>query len=211
MIRVALVDDHAMIRRGLRELFTDSGYFRVVGEAANYTQWREMADDTGYDLLVLDLHLPSGRDGMEIIRKAIEINPRARILVYSQYPEDQYGMRAFRAGAMGYLNKGAQSEDIVVAAQTVAQGNSYATPHMSTLMVESLKKPAGGEPHHNLSQREMQTMLSIATGSKLSDIASELGLSAKTIRVYRSRVKEKLGAQTNAAIAAYAVRHGLID
>ncbi|MGB7302185.1 MAG: response regulator transcription factor [Burkholderiaceae bacterium] len=210
MIRVALVDDHAMIRRGLRELFTDSGYFRVVGEAGDYAEWREMSDETGYDLLVLDLHMP-GRGGIEIIQKAVEVNPRAKILVFSQYPEDQYGMRAFRAGAMGYLNKGAPSEDIILAAQTVANGRNFATPQMSSLMVDSLKKPGACAPHEILSPREMQTMISYARGAKLADIADDLGLSTKTVSVYRGRVKEKLGVTTNAGIAAYALRHGLID
>lgn len=210
MIRVALVDDHAMIRRGLRELFTDSGYFRVVGEAGDYSGWREMTHETAYDLLVLDISMP-GRGGMDIIRKAVESNPRAKILVYSQFPEDQYGMKAFRAGAMGYLNKGAQSEDIIQAAQTVAAGRNFATPQMSSLMVESLKKPDTQEPHHALSQRESQCALLIAEGKKLSEIADQLHLSPKTVSVYRARILEKLNVKSNAEIATYAIRHGLID
>jgi DNA-binding NarL/FixJ family response regulator len=210
MIRVALVDDHAMIRRGLRELFTDSGYFRVVGEAGDYPGWREMTHETAYDLLVLDISMP-GKGGMEIIRRAVESNPRAKILVYSQFPEDQYGMKAFRAGAMGYLNKGAQSEDIIQAAQTVASGRNFATPQMSNLMVESLKKPDVDDPHHTLSQREMQTMLLMVRGKKPAEIAEELHLSPKTVSVYRSRILEKLNVKSNAEVATYAVRHGLID
>ena len=210
MIRVAIVDDHAMIRRGLRELFTDSGYFRVVGEAGDYRGWREMTHETAYDLLVLDISMP-GRGGMEIIRKAIESNPRAKILVYSQFPEDQYGMKAFRAGAMGYLNKGAQSEDIIQAAQTVASGRNFATQQMSNLMVESLKKPDTVDPHDTLSQREMLTMMLMVHGKKPAKIAEELHLASKTVSVYRSRILEKLNVKSNAEIAAYAVRHGLID
>ncbi len=210
MTNVALVDDHALLRRGLRELLEDTGEYTVVGEAASYSQWSSIAREASYDILVLDLNLP-GRGGTDILTAAIDQNPQARILVFSSHPEQEYGVRCLTAGAMGYLNKNAEPEEILAALKTLSAGQVHTSPELSALLVESIRNGNREEPHHALSEREMQTLLYIAKGTKRAKIAESLALSPKTISVYRSRIMQKLGLVTDAAIATYAVRHQLLD
>lgn len=169
-----------------------------------------MARKTNYDILVLDLNL-SGRNGMDILSCAIEQNAQARILIMSSHPEEQSGVKCLTAGAMGYLNKNAQPEEIRSAIQKVATGQVYASPELSALLIDSIRNGSSDQPHDALSDREMQTFLYIAKGTKRATIAKSLALSPKTISVYRSRILQKLGLVTDAAIAAYAVRHQLLD
>lgn len=210
MIRVALVDDHAMIRRGLRETLGEEVDIEIVGEAGDYTGWRELTRRLPCDVLVLDVSLP-GRNGIEIL-KLMQGDPGApRVVVLSQYPEDQYGIRALKAGAMAYLGKSCEPQELVRAVRTVASGRKYVTPEIAAALMESVIEKRPDELHQALSEREMQTMLHIARGERLSQIAAALSLSPKTVSVYRARVLEKLQLGGNAEIAAYAVRHRLID
>ena len=133
-----------------------------------------------------------------------------RVLVVSMYPEDQYAIRALRAGAFGYVNKGGDPALIVQAVRTVAQGRKYVTPEIAQMLVESLTAPVTEHPHEKLSDRELQTLVKIASGKRLSDIADELMLSPKTVSVYRARVLEKLQLSNNSELTVYAIRHGLV-
>jgi DNA-binding NarL/FixJ family response regulator len=133
-----------------------------------------------------------------------------RVLVVSMYPEDQYALRALRAGAFGYVNKGGDPQTIVQAVRTVAQGRKYVTPEIAQMLVESLTTPTTEHAHDKLSDRELQTLVMIASGKRLADIAEELTLSPKTVSVYRARVLEKLGLQNNAELTVYAIRNGLV-
>ncbi len=210
MIRVTLVDDHALIRRGLRETLCAQGDIEVVGEAGDYAQWRELFRDTPSDLLVLDLSLP-GRSGIEILN-ALRSEPDApKVVVLSQYPEDQYGIKALRAGAMAYLNKSSAPEQLLEAVRMVAAGRKFITPEIATALMESVVEERPSAPHDSLSERERQTMLLIARGEKLSQMAEKLNLSPKTVSVYRARVLEKLRVTSNAEVATYAIRQSLID
>lgn len=210
MIRVVLVDDHALIRRGLRETLTDAGGIEVVGEAGSYAEVRAVLREVRCEVVVLDLNLP-GRSGMDVLAAlAAEDNP-VRVVVLSQYPEDQYGIRALRAGALAYLDKSASPERIVEAVRTVAGGRKYLTPEVAHLLLDTVTGKSTGAAHEQLSEREMQTLLMIATGRKLSEIAQALSLSPKTVSVYRARVLEKLGVASNAELASYALRNRLIE
>ncbi|WP_418316050.1 response regulator [Piscinibacter sakaiensis] len=209
MIRVMLCDDHALIRRGIRDTLSDAPDIEVVGEAGDYGELRSLLRSASCDVLVLDINLP-GRSGLDVLHVLKEEGNPVKVLVVSMYPEDQYAIRALRAGAFGYVNKGGDPALIVSAVRTVSQGRKYVTPEIAQMLVESLTTPADQVAHEKLSDRELQTLVMIASGKRLSDIAEQLMLSPKTVSVYRARVLEKLGLTNNSEMTVYAIRHGLV-
>jgi two-component system invasion response regulator UvrY len=210
MIRVILCDDHALIRRGIRDTLADAPDMRVVGEAGDYTELRGLMRKEACDVLVLDINMP-GRNGLDVLHALKDEGSTVKVLVVSMYPEDQYAIRALKNGAYGYVNKGDDPQAIVSAVRTVSQGRKYVTPEIAQMLVDSLTSPDNVEhPHHKLSDRELQTLVMIASGKRLSDIAEELVLSPKTVSVYRARVLEKLGLANNSELTVYAIRHGLV-
>jgi two-component system invasion response regulator UvrY len=215
MIQVILCDDHALIRRGIRDTLSDAADIQVVGEAADYGELRTLLRKLGEggrapcDVLVLDINLP-GRSGLDVLHVLKDEGAPIKVLIVSMYPEDQYAIRALRAGAHGYVNKGGDPQLLVQAVRTVAQGRKYVTPEIAQMLVENLSTPATGQLHEKLSDRELQTLVMIASGKRLSDIATELVLSPKTVSVYRARVLEKLQLANNSELTVYAIRHGLV-
>lgn len=209
MIKVMLCDDHALIRRGIRDTLADAPDIQVVGEAGDYGELRALMRGAPCDVLVLDINLP-GRSGLDVMHTLKDEGSAVKVLVVSMYPEDQYAIRALRAGAYGYVNKGGDPQLIVQAVRTVAQGRKYVTPEIAQMLVESLTTPVTENAHDKLSDRELQTLVMIASGKRLSDIADELTLSPKTVSVYRARVLEKLGLQNNSELTVYAIRNGLV-
>ncbi len=209
MIRVILCDDHAVVRRGIRDTISEAVDIQVVGEAGSYPELREQLRKTGCDVLVLDLNMP-GRGGLEVLAALREEGSNVKTLVVSMYPEDQYAIRCLRAGARGYLNKAGEPAELVAAIRTVQQGRKYVTPEVAQMLVDTLSKPHDEELHASLSERELQTLQKIATGKKLSEIADELMLSPKTVSVYRARVLEKLHLANNAELTVYAIRNGIV-
>ena len=216
MIQVILCDDHALIRRGIRDTLSDAADIQVVGEAGDYGELRtlmrsltERGKGSPCDVLVLDINLP-GRSGLDVLHVLKDEGTAVRVLIVSMYPEDQYAIRALRAGAHGYVNKGGDPQLLVQAVRTVAQGRKYVTPEIAQMLVENLNTPAAGQPHEKLSDRELQTLVMIASGKRLSDIATELVLSPKTVSVYRARVLEKLQLANNSELTVYAIRNGLV-
>jgi two-component system invasion response regulator UvrY len=209
MIKVILCDDHALIRRGIRDTLADAPDIDVVGEASDYGELRTLMRDKSCDVLVLDINLP-GRSGLDVLHVLKEEGSTLRVLVVSMYPEDQYAMRALKAGASGYLNKGSDAAQIVAAVRTVSQGKKYVTPEMAQMLVENLNSPTQEDAHQKLSDRELQTLVMIASGKRLSDIAEQLLLSPKTVSVYRARVLEKLSLTNNSELTVYAIRNGLV-
>jgi len=209
MIRVLLCDDHALIRRGIRDTLAGEPGIEVVGEAGDYGELRTIMRSRPCDVLVLDINLP-GRSGLDALHALKDEGSAVRVLVLSMYPEDQYAIRALRAGAFGYVNKGGDPALIVQAVRTVAQGRKYVTPEIAQMLVESLTAPAIEQPHERLSDRELQTLVLIASGKRLSDIADDLNLSPKTVSVYRARVLEKLQLANNSELTVYAIRNGLV-
>ena len=209
MIKVILCDDHALIRRGIRDTLTDAADIEVVGEAGDYGELRGLMRGARCDVLVLDINLP-GRSGLDVLHVLKDEGSTAKVLVLSMYPEDQYAIRALRAGAYGYINKASDPQLIVQAVRTVAQGRKYVTPEIAQMLVESLTAPTHEHAHDKLSDRELQTLVMIASGKRLADIAVQLTLSPKTVSVYRARVLEKLGLQNNSELTVYAIRQGLV-
>lgn len=214
MIKVILCDDHALIRRGIRDTLSDAPDIEVVGEAGDYGELRSLmrtlAADKQCDVLVLDINMP-GRSGLDVLHVLKDEGATTRVLIVSMYPEDQYAIRALRAGAFGYVNKGGDPQLLVQAVRTVAQGRKYVTPEIAQMLVESLTAPAPEQAHQKLSDRELQTLVMIASGKRLSDIAEELMLSPKTVSVYRARVLEKLALSNNSELTVYAIRNGLVE
>jgi two-component system, NarL family, invasion response regulator UvrY len=209
VIRVLLCDDHALIRRGIRDTLSDAVDIQVVGEAGDYGELRALMRGTDGDVLVLDINLP-GRSGLDVLHALKEEGSSVKVLVVSMYPEDQYAIRALRAGAYGYVNKGGDPQQLVAAVRTVAQGRKFVTPEIAQMLVETLTAPVSENPHERLSDRELQTLTMIASGKRLSDIAEQLKLSPKTVSVYRARVLEKLGLANNSELTVYAIRNGLV-
>lgn len=209
MIRVILCDDHAMVRRGIRDTLSEAVDIQVTAEAASYAEVREAIRSHACDVLVLDINLP-GRSGLEVLSSLRETDSPIKVLMVSMFPEDQYAIRCLKAGAQGYFNKAGDPADLITAVRTVAQGRKYVTPGVAQMLVDNLSTPESTSLHACLSERELQTLLKIASGKRLSDIAEELMLSPKTVSVYRSRVLEKLKLTNNSELTVYAIRNGLV-
>ncbi len=233
MIDVVLCDDHALIRRGIRNTLSDAPDIRVVGEAVDYGDLRDLmrkltqqraqqrlqgrafnqrsapTSSAACDVLVLDINLP-GRGGLDVLQALKDEGSPVRVLVVSMYPEDQYALRVLRAGAYGYVNKSSDPQLIVEGVRTVAMGKRYVTPEIAQMLVDNLHAPVGEARHEALSNRELQVLIKLASGKRPADIALELSLSAKTVYVYRDRVKQKLNLANDTEITKYALRHGLI-
>lgn len=209
MIRVILCDDHAMIRRGIRDTLSEAVDIQVTAEASSYAEVRDAIRSHACDVLVLDINLP-GRSGLEVLQSLRETDSPIKVLIVSMFPEDQYAIRCLKAGAQGYLNKAGDPAELVTAVRTVAQGRKYVTPNVAQMLVANLSAPENLSLHASLSERELQTLLKIASGRRLSDIAEELMLSPKTVSVYRARVLEKLKLTNNSELTVYAIRNGLV-
>lgn len=209
MIRVILCDDHALIRRGIRDTISEATDIQVVGEAGDYGELRALLRDHACDVLLLDINLP-GRSGLDVLHALKEEGSTIKVLVVSMYPDDQYAIRCLKAGAFGYINKGGEPAKLIEAVRMVSLGRKYVTEQIAQMLVDSLTAPASESAHDRLSDRELQTLTMIASGKRLSDIADELSLSPKTVSVYRARVLEKLGLANNSELTVYAIRNGLV-
>ncbi|MDP3227003.1 MAG: response regulator transcription factor [Acidovorax sp.] len=209
MIHVVLCDDHAVLRRGIRDTLTEASDIKVTGEAGGYAELREVLRAAPCDILLLDLNMP-GRSGIEVLTSLRETHSAIKVLIVSMYPEDQYALRCLKAGAQGYANKAGDPIELIAAVRTVMQGRKYLTPEVAQMLADSLAQPTPEAPHTALSERELQTLVKIASGRRLSDIAEELMLSPKTVSVYRARVLEKLKLSNNAELTVYAIRNQLV-
>lgn len=209
MIKVVLCDDHAMVRRGIREALNEAVDIQVVAESGSYAEVREVLRTSPCDVLLLDLNLP-GRGGLDVLASLRESGSPIRVLIVSMFAEDQYAIRCLRAGADGYLNKGGDPADLIPAVRALASGRKYVSPEVAEMLVGNLSSPGGGTLHSTLSERELQTLIKIASGKQLSAIAEELMLSPKTVSVYRSRLLQKLKLANNAELTVYAIRNELV-
>jgi two-component system, NarL family, invasion response regulator UvrY len=209
MIRVVLCDDHALVRRGIRDTLAEADDIVVVGEAGDYGELRALLRTVSCDVLLLDIQLP-GRSGLDVLNTLKEEGSTVKVLVVSMMPEDQYAIRVLRAGAHGCVNKGGDPAQLLMAVRTVASGRKHVSAEVAHMLVENISGTQPALLHDRLSDRELQTMQMIAAGKRLSEIAEALILSPKTVSVYRARVLEKLNVQNNAELTAYAIKNGLI-
>lgn len=210
-IRVFIVDDHALVRRGLRQILQESEDIEVAGEAADYAGLVAGMRSIEFDVLVLDISMP-GKNGIDALRQLLKDKPRLKALIVSMYPEDQFALRALKAGAKGYLTKTSGTEKLVEAVRTIAAGRKFVTPEVAMALMESVGEDAAQGPRHALlSDREFQTLRLIARGRKLSEIAADMALSAKTVSVYRARLLEKMRMKNNAELTRYALENRLVE
>ena len=210
MIKVGIVDDHAIVRAGLRQFFSEQVDLRVVGEAASGREAIDLVRQDELDVLVMDLSMPeqSGMDALGMIRAKA---PDLGVLILSGYPEEHYATNLIRQGASGFLNKECEPDEIVTAIRTIATGKRYISASVADLLAQQLGKSGDGLPHEQLSEREFQVFLKLAKGVTASDIAEELSLSVKTVSTYRTRLMEKMNLNTNSDLTYYALKNRLID
>jgi len=210
MIKLLLVDDHALIRKGIKQLLEDIPDIRVIGEASSGMQAINMVREQYYDLVLLDMALPD-KHGMDVIKQIKSRQPDIKIIVLSMYPEDQYGMRAMKAGAMGYINKQSAPEKLVSAIRHVIGGKKYISEILAEQLLNNLIGESQDLMHQSLSNREYQTLCLMSSGNSLTEIAEIMSLSPKTVSVYRARMLEKMGFKNNAEAVHYAIAHHLVD
>ena len=210
MTRVLIADDHALVRDGLRQILRSASGLEVAGEASDGATTIAMIRATAADVLVLDLSMP-GRNGVELLKQIKDEKPALRILVLTMHAEQQYAVRAFKAGASGYLTKESASAELVTAVSKVAAGGVYVSLAMAERLAQSLNEPADDLPHQRLSDREFEVFRRIAAGETITQIAQALSVSAKTVSTYKTRILEKMQMPHETALVRYAMRHKLFD
>ena len=210
MINIGVVDDHSIVRSGLKQFFAQQVDLRVVGEASNGREAIDLIRTQEMDVMVMDLSMPgqSGLDALGMIRAKA---PDLGILILSGYPEEQYAMNLIRQGASGYLNKDCDPMEIVNAIRTISLGRRYITPAVADLLAKQLNRKDDAPLHEHLSEREFQVFLKLAKGEAVGDIGKSLSLSVKTVSTYRTRIMEKMSLASNSDLTYYALKNKLID
>lgn len=210
MIRVLVADDHTIVREGLKQILAKSGDLMVAGEAANGNEVLKLVRAQDWDVLVTDMSMP-GRNGIELIKLVKEARPKLPVLVLSMYGEEQYAVRAIRAGASGYLNKESASEQLVAAIRKIAAGGVHVSAAVAEALFHNVRGGEGALPHQQLSDREFQVLRLIAAGNSMGDIATALSLSPKTVSTHKTRILEKMNMSNQAELIRYAIEHRLVD
>lgn len=209
VIRVLIVDDHAIVRRGLRALLSDEYRGATFGEASDARQAVAQLRQATWDLALLDITLP-GKSGLDLLKELKAEWPKLPVLVLSGHAEDQFAVRALKAGAGGYMTKDSVQEELTRAVRKILTGGRYVSPALAERLALGLTKDLSRTPHETLSDREYEVMYRIGCGKTVTEIAGELSLSPKTISTYRTRVLEKLAVKNSAEVVQYAIRNGLV-
>lgn len=209
MVRILLADDHAVVRQGLKQILADEFSKATFGEAQNSGEVMSLVAHQEWDVVILDLSMP-GESGIEVLKSVKHDKPKMPVLILSMHPEDQYAVRALKAGAAGYLTKDSASEELVQAVQKILRGGKYVTASLAEKLAFDLESENEGPLHQTLSDREYQVMCMIASGKTVKQIAAELSLSVKTVSTYRARILEKMKMQTNAELTHYAIKNELV-
>ena len=208
MIRVLVADDHTIVREGLKQILAKSGDLAVAGEAANGNDTLKMVREQEWDVLVTDMSMP-GRNGLELIKLVKAARPKLPVLVLSMYGEEQFAVRAIRAGASGYLNKESASDQLVNAIRKIAGGGVFVSPAVAEALLRNVRDGSSKLPHEQLSDRELQVLQLIAAGNSLNAIAAQLNLSPKTVSTHKTRLLEKMHMSNQAELIRYALQHRL--
>lgn len=209
MISVILADDHQIFRRGLKLILSEySSDILVADEAGSTDELAAHLTEKSYDILILDISMP-GNTGLETLRMVREKYPRMRVIMLSMYPEEQYALRAMKAGALGYLTKETAGEQIGEAIERVHKGQYYVTPTVAELLTREVIEPQKGPAHETLSEREFEVLLLLAEGMSLKEVGEKLGINIKTVSTYRSRVLDKMQFSNNADLIKYVLKHKL--
>lgn len=210
MIKVLVADDHVVVRRGLRQILAETPDIVVGGEAETPDEVRELVTREHWSAVVLDIKLRGGT-GLDVLAWIRRERPQLPVLILTVYPEDQYAVRAIRAGAAGFLTKESAPEKLIEAVRKVADGGRYVSAELAETLASLLAGEAKGAPHERLSDREFEVMKLLASGKTVSEIAAELSLSVKTVSTHRTRILRKMNMRTNAELMHYAVRSGLVE
>jgi DNA-binding NarL/FixJ family response regulator len=208
--RILIADDHAIVREGLRRILAADPAFTVVGEAGDSHEVMTAVRGGGFDVLLLDLSMP-GRSGIDLVKQVKAERPDLRVLVLSMHAEQQYAVRAIRAGASGYLTKDAAATQLAAALRKVASGGLFITPGVAEALAIGLQTAGEEAPHKRLSDREYQVFLRLAAGDSVTSIAEQLSLSVKTVSTHKTHILEKMNLASLADLVRYAIRHQLLD
>ena len=210
MIRTMIVDDHTIVRDGLKQIIAKTPDIEVVAEAENGADMLKILQEKACDIILLDISMP-GRDGIDYLKDLKQLKPNLSILILSMHPEQQFAMRALKAGAAGYLTKKSASRELITAIRKVADGRKYVSAEFAENIVMELEQNGEKPPHKRLSDREFEVLRLIASGKTVSQVAEELNLSAQTISTYRSRILTKMNLKTSAEMTYYAIKNGLVE
>jgi len=210
MIRVLIADDHTLVRKGLRQILLESGAVRVADEAKDGKETIVKVSANPYDVVLLDISFP-GRSGIDVLKQVKSLRPKLPVLILSMHPEEQYAVRALRAGAAGYLTKESAPDELIEAIRKAAKGGKYITASLADKLAAEIGEPSEELPHERLSDREYQVMCMIASGKTVKEIGGELNLSVKTISTHRARILMKMNMKNNAQLTHYAIKYKLVD
>jgi two-component system, NarL family, invasion response regulator UvrY len=209
MIKVLIADDHPVVRLGLRQILAETRDIHVAGEASSVEEVNRVVQEQRWDVIVLDISMPGG-NGIELVAEIRRARPETRVLILSVHPEEQYAVRAIKAGAAGFLNKESAPDKLTEAIRHIAAGGRYVSAALAETLASLLAGETSGQPHERLSDREFEILKMLASGKTVSQVAQELGLSVKTVSTHRTRILTKMNMKTNAELTSYAVRHGLV-
>ena len=209
MIQILIVDDHAILRRGLKEILEREFRDVRIGGAGTAEEALTQLDSEKWDLVILDITMP-GRSGVDVLRNLKALRPKLPVLVLSMHPEDQYGKRVLKAGASGYMNKESAPEELIKAVRKLLSGGRYVSPTLAETLAVDLGRDDGTPAHERLSDREFEVLRKMASGKTVGQIAQELHLSVPTVSTYRARMLEKMGMSNTAELIRYALSHHLV-
>jgi DNA-binding NarL/FixJ family response regulator len=210
MIKILIADDHAIVREGLKQIVAEETDMKVTGEAANANELFELLDGDSWGIVVLDINMP-GKSGLEALKEMKTRNIKVPVLILSMFSEDQYGLRAIKAGAAGYLKKVSAPTELVSAIRKIVSGGKYISPILAEKLAENVDVNNKNALHQNLSDREYQIMCFISLGKSAEEIAEELAISINTVYSYRNRILEKMHLKSNVELTQYAIQHKLIE
>jgi DNA-binding NarL/FixJ family response regulator len=210
MVRIVLCDDHPLLREGVKRILMQQQDFRVEDEVGSGGELLSRLESGRFDVIILDITLPD-MNGLDVLKSIQASGSRAGVLVLSMHPEEQYALRALKAGAAGYLQKESVPDELVTAVRRIAQGRKYVTATLAERLALDLEDKSARPPHELLSDREYQVLCLLASGKGVKDIARELGLSSPTVATYRARVLSKLGLTTTVELVRYALAHRLVE
>jgi DNA-binding NarL/FixJ family response regulator len=209
MLKILIADDHAVVRKGLKQILLEEYPSAQIGEVADAESLLSEILKDDWNIVITDMNMP-GRSGLDALTQIKQMAPQLPVLVMSMYPEDQYALRVLKAGASGYLGKDNIHDDIIRAIQSVQLGKKFITPAVAEKLANALGEDNNMQPHEGLSDREFEVLKLLASGKAVSDIATQLSLSATTVSTYRSRIMEKMNMKTNAELTRYALEKKLI-
>jgi len=210
MIKIFIADDHAIVRKGLKQIISETPDMIVSEEADNGLEALDKISENNYDVILLDISMP-GKNGLEILRLVRRKKPKLPVLMLSVHPEEQYAVRSLRAGASGYLTKESAPDELIAAIRKISKGGKFVNASLAEKLISELEIYVERPSHETLSDREYQVMCMSAMGNTLKEIAQELSLSIQTVSTYRTRILEKMNMNSIAEVIRYAVKHGLVE